>query len=130
MINNTRLFVITISLAFSLTFLMIPSAKATSCCVTIQVGNHPDSVAINSKTNMIYVGNTVNKTISVINGTTKTVVDTIKLGASPQAIGIDIYTNKIFTANGKNKLTVINSKTDSIIHTIKVPSFVSGIGVN
>jgi YVTN family beta-propeller protein len=44
---------------------------------SIPVGKGPDSIGVNTKTNTIYVANSGNNTVSVIDGTTNTVIKRI-----------------------------------------------------
>ena len=59
---------------------------------TIAVADGPQSVAVNTSTNRIYVGNGLTPTsLSVIDGATHTVIDTMPLGLSVLAgIGLAV----------------------------------------
>jgi YVTN family beta-propeller protein len=50
---------------------------AQTVIATIDVGVNPIGVAVNPTTNRIYVANDGDNTVSVIDGTTNTVIDTI-----------------------------------------------------
>jgi YVTN family beta-propeller protein len=79
---------------------------------TVSVGEHPQALAVNSKTHMVYVANTHSGTVTVIDGTQNSVATTVKAGNGPYAIAVDTANNKAYVANlaGEN-LTVIDGNT-------------------
>jgi YVTN family beta-propeller protein len=85
----------------------------------IPVGKHPTDIGVNIVTNTIYVANHDDNTVSVIDGTTLTVIGKpIPVGRHPLAIGIDRDTDRIYVANGDETLSVINGQNNTIIRTI------------
>ncbi|MEN6392138.1 MAG: S-layer homology domain-containing protein [Syntrophomonas sp.] len=81
---------------------------------TIPVGRNPRAVAVNPVTNKIYVANLNDDTVTVIDGSTDTVLTTISTGDGPLALGIDRNTNKIFVANcGDDTVTIIDGATNT-----------------
>ncbi len=70
-------------------------------------------------TNKIYTANQDSNTVSVIDGTTNTLITTIPVGANPNGIDFDPNTNKIYVANqGSDTVTVIDGSTDTVVNTI------------
>jgi YVTN family beta-propeller protein len=53
----------------------------------LKIGADPAAISLNPKTNMIYVTHPSSGTISVINGTTNTVVDGVSFNVNPQGSG-------------------------------------------
>ena len=97
-----------------------PNNKTT----TVKAGQEPVAVAINEKTNKIYVANVKGKdkygnsdpnapgTVTVIDGRTNKTIS-VKAGHEPAAIAVNEKTNKIYAANqGSNDLTVIGETND------------------
>jgi DNA-binding beta-propeller fold protein YncE len=97
----------------------------------VPVGELPTGVAINSRTNRIYVTNggfnlsdASNDTMTVINGTDLTVVDTITVGRGPLGVKVDDIHDVIYVANlfgeetleSSGALSVINGETHTVIH--------------
>ena len=76
--------------------------KLTEPLGTINVNNHPDGIAINPVTNMIYVANNVDNNVSVINGATNTPIDTITVGKTPTATALNSVTDRTYVANFNN----------------------------
>nr|WP_255292404.1 hypothetical protein [Bacillus cereus] len=64
------------------------NANTNSVIATIPVGSFPIEVAVNTKTNLIYVTNTGSNTVSVIDPITNSVIDTVPVDSFP--FGIDI----------------------------------------
>jgi YVTN family beta-propeller protein len=69
---------------------------------------------------MIYVANSAANTISVIDGTTESVVRTIQVrGDNPRGIAINPNTNLIYVANAlSGTVIVINGMTNNMVASI------------
>jgi YVTN family beta-propeller protein len=85
-----------IVLVLALQFLNPRSARASAVIATIPVGNGVASVTVNPTTNVIYVANATDNTVSVIDGATNTVTSTIPVGVYPHDIVANPVTNKIY----------------------------------
>lgn len=72
---------------------------AVSGTVDVPVGKVPYDVAVNRKTNRVYVVNKKSSTVTVIDGKTDKTIATVKAGADAQAVAINETTNKIYVAN-------------------------------
>ena len=75
------------------------------CCTTnklitnIEIGITPVALAINPVTNIIYVANYGDNSISVIDGQTNKVIARYSLGFTPVALAINPVTSRIFIAD-------------------------------
>lgn len=88
---------------------------------TIPVGKGPGDLSVNPKTNMIYVTNYGDNTVSVINGKTNSVIATVSVGKAPVHVAVNPNTNSVYVANAKgNTVSVINGNNNSIITTLPV----------
>jgi YVTN family beta-propeller protein len=88
----------------------------------IPVGLHPTGIAINPKTNMIYVTNEYSNTVSVIDGTTYTVVNTISVGRWPYDVDVNSGDNMVYVTNMRSDtVSVINGTTNKSITDVPVP---------
>jgi len=76
---------------------------------TIAVGNRPTYLAVDPKTDRVYVSNQSDDNVSVIDGSTNSLLTTVKVGHSPNGIAVNPKTNRIYVAN-------LNSGTLSIIN--------------
>jgi YVTN family beta-propeller protein len=100
---------------------------------TIAVGSKPFGIAVNTKTNKLYVTNTGSNDISVIDGASNAVVATITdpNAVLPIAVAVNPTTNTIYVANSQsNNVTVIDGASDSITATIAVGTAPSGLDVD
>jgi YVTN family beta-propeller protein len=85
---------------------------------TIAVGNDPDGVAVDQRTDTIYVANGNDNTVSVINGAScngtnvagcRQTPPTITVGAGPYPVAVDQRTDTVYVGNtGDNTLSLIN----------------------
>ena len=75
---------------------------------TLAVGTSPQALAVNKATNTIYVTNTNDDTVSVIDGSTCNGSDhsgcgqtppTVAVGAGPRAVGVNQVTDTIYVGN-------------------------------
>jgi YVTN family beta-propeller protein len=88
---------------------------------TIAVGNSPAGVAIDQRTDTIYVANQNDNTLSVIDGTTCNAAatsgcaqtrPTIAVGNAPQQLAVDTANNTVYVANlGGESLSLIDTET-------------------
>ena len=97
----------------------------------ISVGDGPTAIDVNYVTNTIYVTNQVDDTVSVINGSTNSMIGNIAVGRFPVAIGVDYDTNTIYVANRDDgTVSVIDGSTNSNIGNITVGRSPVAIGVS
>ena len=81
----------------------------------IKTGNYPCAIAINSRTNRVYVLNYADETVTVIDGAANRVLATLPVGNHPQAIAVDEDANQAYVANVHgNTLTVIDGSKNLV----------------
>ncbi|MGZ5472027.1 MAG: YncE family protein [Nitrososphaeraceae archaeon] len=91
-----------------------PSAQPPPCEVTVDtitgLGNAPFGIAYDSVNERIYVTNSDDSTVSVINTTTNTVDPTpITVGSAPYGIAYDLVSDRMYVANSLDEtVSVIN----------------------
>ena len=87
----------------------------------IKVRNSPYALAINPKTDLLYVTNILSNTISVIDVSTDQIISTVDVGKYPYAIAVDKYNNVIYVANTRdNTVSVIDGVTNKVVNEITV----------
>jgi YVTN family beta-propeller protein len=95
------------------------SAARKPKATTIPVGLGPVRVATNPQTNTIYVTNTGDGTVSVINGKKNRVVATIPVGVSPVGVATNPQTNTAYAVDPATRtLSVIDGATNTVTATI------------
>ncbi len=108
----------------------MPGISGDAVTATIPVDS-PSGVGVDSGTNKIYVSNSGNNTISVIDGTTNTVTSTIPVGNYPLGVGVNPITHKIYVDNAEAyTVSVIDGTTNTVTSTIPVGSYPISIAVN
>lgn len=108
-----------------------PLHAQDSILTTVNVGSGPVAIAVNTTTNMIYVANSAANTLTVINGSTNTVVTTITVGTQPRAVLVNPSTNKIYVANAlDDTIQVINGATNTTIATLVSGDEPLALGLN
>jgi YVTN family beta-propeller protein len=98
----------------------------------IAVGDGPYDVDVNPNTNMIYVTNYNNNTVSVINGRTNTLAaEDIAVDNKPTGIDVNPNTNMIYVTNSdSNTVSVIDGRTNNIVRTISTDTLPVDVAVN
>jgi YVTN family beta-propeller protein len=82
----------------------------------IPVGSTPVDVAINPKTDRVYVVNKSSNSVSVIDGATDTILGSpIAVGATPEFIAVNPANNKIYVSNVNDQtVSVIDGATNAV----------------
>jgi YVTN family beta-propeller protein len=76
----------------------------------VPVGSAPHSVAVAAEDGTVYVANTFDSTVSVIQAATNAVIATIAVGSNPQGLAFDAATNTVWVANeGSGTVSVIDA---------------------
>jgi YVTN family beta-propeller protein len=109
----------------------------------IKIGTGAYDLSVNPLTNIVYVTNSGDDTvsvidgisasryISVIDGNTNTVTANIKVGSSPSDVSVNPSTNMVYVIKyHDNTVSVIDGKTNTVTATIKVGTQPSGVSVN
>jgi YVTN family beta-propeller protein len=95
---------------------------------TITGFSAPYGIALNPGNGLVYVSNygqfNTTGTVSVINGTTNTIVGNIHVGKNPQAIVYNPASGFLYVANTlSNTLSIINGTSNSLVGSIPVGDF-------
>lgn len=97
----------------------------------IETGGLPCAVAVNERSNTIYVADYSRNSVQVIKGDRKQVVATIPVGIRPEALAVDTNHHRIYVANtGGLSVSVINGATHGVMRTELVGAPPYAISVN
>ena len=108
----------------------IKSAQAHSVTIPVH-GIGPWGIAYNPVNNNLYVANSESSTVSVISGSSNSVVSSILVGRHPISIAYIPPSNKLYVTNAlSNDVTVINGATNKVIKNIPVGGIPIGIAYN
>src|SRR5260370_20125084 len=92
---------------------------ASNGTTTVETGDIPCAIAVDSLANRVYAVNYASDSVTVIDGANSSVLATVRVGARPQAIGINSVTHTIYVANThSNNVTIIDGTNNSVIATM------------
>ena len=92
---------------------------ASAASTSFPAGAIPCAIAVNSKTNTLYVADYGDNTVSVIDAMTGQKMATIPVGHHPKAIAIDANSNLVFVANtGDDTVMVIDTASNGVVATL------------
>jgi YVTN family beta-propeller protein len=98
--------------------------------VPIMIHENPWAISINSATNKVYVTNSGNSTVAVVDGDTNS-VKFLTVGQNPTGIVINPFTNLIYVSMFSSPtVSVINGTTDTIIANITVGKLPNLLGLD
>ena len=124
-LKRRSLYITTLIILYSI------SASALIISEKIESGNMPTGIGINTETNLVYVANSGDNTVSVIDGITNLVIDTVKVGLLPRGVAVNPASNRIYITNSAdNTVAIIDGVKNEVINTIEVGKSPLGIGVN
>lgn len=102
----------------------------------ISVGNSPIGAVVNPTGTKVYITNSGDSTVSVIDATSNTVTATISVGPAPLGIAINPAGTRVYVGNNggginpNNTVSVIDTASNTVIATITVGFSPSGLAVN
>jgi YVTN family beta-propeller protein len=86
---------------------------------TLQAGDIPCAVAVDSASNVLYVANYRGNSVTVLEGARRGVIATVPVGRHPEAVAIDPVRHLVFVANSADaSITVIDAKTNGVLSTL------------
>ncbi|HLK58772.1 MAG TPA: sigma-70 family RNA polymerase sigma factor [Chthonomonadaceae bacterium] len=99
---------------------MTPMMKNTAYHVLVRaVGKCPNRVAAHPDTGKVYVVNSCQGSLSVLDTRSDAVIGTIPVGKGPRAIALNPPTDRLYVANGGDgTLSVVDTGTDTLITTL------------
>ena len=127
--SGPRLYVVnrgsgTVSVIDAVTNKAIDLNPATTTTIdAIKVGSAPQQIAISPDGTRAYVTNYSSNSVSVINTATNAVDGTaISVPSTPIGVALSNDGGLLYVANGNDKVSVINTKTRTIINTVQIDS--------
>jgi YVTN family beta-propeller protein len=86
----------------------------------LKVGYHPYCAAMSADEKTLYVTNTQDDSVTVLNIATQKIIATIEVGSIPEGISLDDTNHRAYIANwGSNNVSVIDTKTNKLLSNIK-----------
>jgi YVTN family beta-propeller protein len=129
LLSIIALFILVLSSPISIWDGYFKSAQAHSITVPIR-GIGPTGITYNVANNNMYIANLFSSTVSVISGSTDSVIASILVGRNPNSIAY-VPSNKLYVTNAlSNDVTVINGATNKVVNNIPVGIAPVGIAYN
>ena len=97
---------------------------------SVVTGTDPTSVAINPRTNRVYVANSGSLDVSVIDGETRQVVATVPMSTRPHAVGVNQRSGRIYVATAESSVVVISGDSNEVIGTVPLSSRPLGLAID
>jgi len=105
--------------------------EASESVTNIATGAGPCAVAVNPVTNLIYVVNHEDDTVTVIDGARGKALATVKVGKKPHGIVVDAKANRIYVANvHSDSVSVIDGARNAAIGTLRTGKNPYALAVN
>src|SRR5579885_3052649 len=120
-----------IGLAVALT-LAVPSGLAVmrrpsgggALVRAVPVGRGPDAVAIDERTDRVFVANGDDGTVSMLDAHSGAPLRTIAVGRDPDALAVDAQTQRVFAVNGNfagpGSVSVLDARSGRLLRTVAV----------
>lgn len=97
----------------------VPAQNGTS---NVPVQGAPNAIALNSRTNRVYVASSGTGIVSVLDGDSDRVVTTVKAGPHPYVLAVDEAKDRVYVTNTFSDLVgIIDGKTNAV-RTVKLGS--------
>ena len=114
---------------------VINTATLAVSTISTGIGNNPNGTVVSPVLPKVYVTNSTDGTVSVINTSTNTVISggnyPITVGTDPLGAAISPNGALVFISNdGSGSVSVINTATDTVIKTITVGTNPNGMAVS
>ncbi len=110
-------------------FLAYQPLRGQTLLDTVLVGYEPSAVAVNPATNMVYIVNYSDQTVSVMNAANDQVVATVPVGSDPEGLVVNPLTNRIYVVNDDGTVTLIYGDTNKP-QSIQVGDYPWDIAIN
>ena len=111
---------------------VVNTATNTVSTIIPSGGSGSFGISVNNNGSKLYVANSSDVTVTVINTTIDSVIATIYVGNNPYGIAVSPDGTKVYVAikNVTGRVSVINTSTNTVSDTIPVGSYPWGLSVN
>ncbi len=97
---------------------------------SVGTGTDPTSVAVNPRTNRLYVANSGSLSVTVIDGDTRQVVATVPMSTRPQAVAVNQRSGRVYVATAESSVVVISGDSNEVTATIPLASRPGGLAID
>src|SRR6267143_1768864 len=119
--HPTKTYLVALWLVLTLVLSVASVAHADGATATVPVGPSPFALAFDPMNGDVYVANFNSRTVSVISGSSNTVVANVTVGSHPSAMAVDTADGDVYVANfWAGTVSVISGSTNQVVATVTV----------
>ncbi|MDQ3978682.1 MAG: serine/threonine-protein kinase [Actinomycetota bacterium] len=116
-----------------------PGAQPTTTVTTqapplalpaVGTGTEPTSVAVNPRTNRLYVANSGSLNVTVIDGESRQVLATVPMSTRPQSVAVNQRSGRVYVATAESSVVVISGDSNEVVGTIPLTSRPGGLAID
>jgi YVTN family beta-propeller protein len=96
----------------------------------VGTGTEPTSVAVNPRTNRLYVANSGSLNVSVVDGDSRKVLATVPMTTRPQSVAVNQRSGRVYVTTAEASVVVISGDTNEVIGTVPLASRPGGLGID
>ncbi|WP_116041819.1 YncE family protein [Amycolatopsis palatopharyngis] len=117
---------------FGAVFALPPAVPAVAADVLrVHVGDRPFALAVDSTTNTVYVGNSGEGSISIVDGARGVVRATVPIGGRVSDIAVNEITGKLYASNSSGgTVTVLDAALGTVLTTLAAGEGASALAVD
>jgi YVTN family beta-propeller protein len=109
---------------------LVVDARSNEIVYTIRVGSRP-YLAVNTRTNRVYVTSRGSDILSVIDGSTNERIASVEVGSEPHGLAVDEARDLVYVANrGGASLTVVDGSSNQVLCSLEVGASPMFVAVN
>lgn len=96
----------------------------------VGTGAEPTSVAVNPRTNRLYVANSGSLNVTVVDGESRQVLATVPMSTRPQAVAVNQRSGRIYVTTAESSVVVISGESNEVVATIPLASRPGGLAID
>jgi YVTN family beta-propeller protein len=98
-------------------------ARSGAVLRSVRVGWQPDALAVDARTDRVFVANLADGTLSVLDATSGRLLRAVAVGTNPTAVAVDEQTGHAFVANNSDgTVSVLDARSGVALRTVVVSS--------
>jgi YVTN family beta-propeller protein len=103
---------------------------ATPVVESTVVGLGPGTTAVDERTGRVFVANTEDRTVSLLDSRTGRLVRTITVGFYPELVAVDASSGHAFIGTDEGQVNMLDGKTGSLLQSVRVGTEVADLAVD
>ncbi len=96
----------------------------------IPVGRDPAGIAVDPRTDKIYVTSITTRSVSVISGRTSRVTAAVRVAAGSSGVAVNPRTDRIYVTLGIKRVAVISGRTNRVVGSVRMGARPGRVAVN